>query len=164
MTTINDLLDTIEHIARGLAEDDGLYAAEDELAEVRRRVAVLEAENARLKVRAEAREAQLRHAQDRLHRLRQPEADVRRIFDRLKGSGAAVDTRWWSHPGEAEALITVAEGRAAEVDAAMLAIGLYPAGVPIPGPDGASHSYSTDGTPPWEAPDEAVVPRGGAGC
>lgn len=49
MTTINDLLDTIEHIARGLAEDDDLYAAEDELAEVRRRVAALEAEVARLR-------------------------------------------------------------------------------------------------------------------
>jgi hypothetical protein len=115
------------------------------------RIASLEAEVARLRIRAEAREAQLAHAQDRLRRLRQPAMDVRAIFYRLKGSGAAWDTRFWDGVGEAEARVTVAAGRAAEVDAAMLEIGLYPVGVPVPEGDGMVHGYSTDGTPPWEA-------------
>lgn len=114
------------------------------------RIAALEAENARLRIRAEAREAQLAHAQDRLRRLRQPAMDVRAIFYRLKGSGAALDTRFWDGVGEAEARVTVAAGRAAEVDAAMLEIGLYPVGVPVPEGDGMAHGYSTDGTRPWE--------------
>lgn len=136
-----------------------LVAVSDPLAE---RVAELEAELqrlqadvARLRIRAEAREAQLRHAQARLNRLRQPAMDVPAIFSRLKGSGAAWDTRFWDGLGEAEARVIVAEGRAAEVDAAMLEIGLYPVGVPVPEGDGMVHGYSTDGTPPWEASDEA---------
>lgn len=115
------------------------------------RADVAEAQASRLRVRAEAREAQLAHAQDRLRRLRQPAMDVRAIFYRLKGSGAAWDTRFWDGVGEAEARVTVAAGRAAEVDAAMLEIGLYPVGVPVPEGDGMVHGYSTDGTPPWEA-------------
>lgn len=126
------------------------------------RIAALEAENARLKVRAEAREAQLAHALRRLDEQDLPESDVRQVLGGLRASGAA--TAWWSwdNHGETGAWVTVAGGREAEVDAAMLAIAFY--ADPRPNVGEGVRYYSTDGTPPWEAPDEAVVPRGGVGC
>jgi hypothetical protein len=131
--------------------DHGAEVLTEALGALDQRIAALEAEASRLRIRAEAREAQLAHAQDRLRRLGQADADVQGTLDRLQASGAAIEARWWDGFGDAEARVTVAEGRSAEVDAAMLAVGFYPVGVPVPTPGGMARGYSTDGTRPWEA-------------
>lgn len=122
--------------------------AADLLAELGRATATIEL----LRIALSAREAQLRHAQARLRLLGHPAADVESVCSGLEASGAATVANWWDGFGDAEAIITVTPGREAEVDAAMLAIGFYPVGVPVPLPDGMARYYSTDGTPPWEAP------------
>lgn len=122
--------------------------AADLLAELGRATATIEL----LRIALSAREAQLRHALGRLNRAGLPQSDVQDVLNGLEASGAATVANWWDGFGDAEAIITVAPGREAEVDAAMLAIAFYPSGRGSPEVGEGVRYYSTDGTPPWEAP------------
>jgi hypothetical protein len=132
--------------------DHGADVLTEAFGELDQRIAALEADAARLRIRAEAREAQLRHAQARLNRLGHGAADVDSVCSGLEASGAATVANWWDGFGDAEAIIIVTPGREAEVDAAMLAIAFYPSGSGSPKVGEGVRYYSTDGTPPWEAP------------
>lgn len=118
-------------------------------------LALRDSEAASFRTRAEAREAQLAHALSRLNRAGLPQSDVQDVLNGLEASGAATVANWWDGFGDAEAIITVAAGREAEVDAAMLAIAFYPSGRGSPEVGEGVRYYSTDGTPPWEVSDGA---------
>lgn len=116
------------------------------------RIAALEAEVARLRIRAEAREAQLKYAHKKLGRDSLTFDDVHTVLCQFREAGL-ISGGWWNHKGTTtEVVIAIAPENVHIADAYLLPLRLYPVGKPQSEPEGVSRCYSTDGTPPWEAP------------